>query len=360
MIVGLSGCGSNRPLNHRALVLAMGFSPAPKNRITLYMQIPTPQGLTTLTGGSGGGSSSGGSSNHTTAVLKGTGTTVAKAFADIQAESSQDLYLGQLQAMILSSKLSSTEFEDVASTLTRLGELDKTAYALVTTAPMLTVLKTVPATVPLAPLYYSTEFSCSRCQTVRLDHRIWAIEKRVDAPAIDLWLPVIVPEKSAFRIDRIAVYHHGRVQKILTARQTEIMGYALGRTEKGYVQMRWHGFAVSVRGLSATPSVRTRWRRGHLDIIVNLHAMGNIDEFPIQEPVNRHVTWLERRVSQKLAVETANLLTSLSHDHIEILNLGDAYVWQHPDRAAQWKKAYDQAHWTVRVTTRLRNLGDGT
>lgn len=178
-LLGLTGCADNRQLNYRALVLAMGFAPAAHGRIKVLFQIPTPSGLTSL---SGGGSGSSGSSGPTTFTVEGTAKTVARAFTKAQADVNQDLYLGQLQAVIFSTQLTSAQFTDIASTLTRFGTLDKTAYALATQAPVTDVLQTVSKTTPLAPLYYSTEFGCAHCQTVNLKREIWSIEQQQYAP----------------------------------------------------------------------------------------------------------------------------------------------------------------------------------
>ncbi len=358
---GLSGCGSNQLLTHRALVLALGFGPGPHKRdLALYMQIPTPQGLASVMAGGAAGGSGGGSSKKTTVVLKGTGATVAKAFAQIQAESNQDLYLGQLQAEIFSTQLSQAQMEVIGSTLTRLGQVDKTAYALAATAPLDKVLHTEPAVSPMAPLYYATEFSCSACQTVRLDRRIWSVEKRMAAPAVDLWLPLLKPEKAAFQLDQAVLYHHLKAHTILTPEKTELLGYLLGRTEKGFVDVPWHGFPVSIRGMASRTHFSTQWPNGHLHITVHMHIMGEANGFPINRKIGWHVPWMQAAVSRQIANRELRFLESMSRENIDVLNLGEAYLWQHPHQGARWSHAYRHAQWTVHATTTLSNLGEGT
>lgn len=356
-LLGLIGCADNRQLNYRALVLAMGFAPAAHGRIKVLFQIPTPSGLTSLSGGSG----SSASSSLSTFTVEGVGQTVARAFTKAQADVNQDLYLGQLQAVIFSTQLTSAQFTDIASTLTRFGTLDKTAYALATQAPVTDVLQTVSKTTPMAPLYYSTEFGCAHCQTVNLKREIWSIEQQQYAPpVVNLWFPLIMPTTSGFRIDHVVFYQNNRATTILTPHQTVMFGYALGKTSKGTIQLHWQGDPVSVRGLKASAHVFARWQGPTLHLQQTLSISGDVDTFPLSVPVKPLLPWVIARVQQKVGAESLALLQSLSRRGIDPFHVGQAYVWQHPGELTKWQRAYPKAHWTVKVKIRIRELGDST
>lgn len=355
----LTGCGDNRPLNYRALVLTLGFSPAPHQRITAYFQIPTPSGLTSLsTGGSASGASSTGATTYT---LHATASTVARAFTRAQADVNQDLYLGQLQAVILSTHLTATQFADVASTLTRLGTVDKTADALATPAPMASFFTTKSASTPLSPLYFATEFGCTHCQVVNLKREIWNVEQaQYGPPILSLWLPLVSTATHGFHIDTMALYRDGAVARQLTAQQTTLLGYTLGRTGKGTVHLIWDGLPVSVRALRAHAHVTSRWRGSTLVVHVALSLVGNVDAFPVDTPLAPHLAWLRKATSARIAGETLALATKLAHQGLDPWTIGAAEAWHHPGAITAWQRAYRHARWVVTVQVHLRELGDST
>ncbi|MDA8206409.1 MAG: hypothetical protein M0Z36_10090 [Thermaerobacter sp.] len=353
----LTGCADNRPLNYRALVLTLGVAPAAHGRVTVYFQIPTPRGLKGLSASSGTGSAS---SQSTTYTVAGTGLTVARAFNQAQSAVDQDLYLGQLQAVIFSTHLSAAQFEGVLSMLTRTGSLDKTAYALATAAPISAVLGATPPTAIVSPLYYSTDFGCARCQTVNLKRTIWNMEEAHYAPARSLWLPLVQPMGEGLRIDRIVLYRGQQAGRILTPHETMLLGYVLGRTGKGTVQLRRYGLAVSVHTLRALPRFNLRWGGSQLHLTVQLRLIGAVDAFPLSADLKSHLGWVEQATSARVATQTLTLLTQLGKAGIDPLAWGNAYLWRHPGEEQRWKVAYRQATWTVRVSTDIREIGDST
>ncbi len=353
----LTGCASNRPLNERALVLVMAFAPGPHKQISVAFQIPTPQGLTSLTSGSTGSGSPGHKTSYT---VFGRGSTLSQAFGQAQSQVNQGLYLGQLQAVIFSTRLSGAQFQAISSALTRIGQLDKTAFALATTAPLRQFMRKTPDSTPLPGLYYTTEFGCSQCQTVQLRRRVWSIEKYLNAPAQNLWLPLITLEPQGFHVDQMVIYRHNHAAKILSSQQTADIGYVLGLTSKGAVNLHWDGQTVSVRSLKANPKIRWQWIDGLLHIHVYLRVTGSVEEFPADLELGPHVRGLQQQTSAQLSSDCLTAVTKLSRNDLDPFTIGNAYEWQHPGTLSQWRDAYAHATWAITVTVRLQQLGDAT
>lgn len=354
----LTGCGDNRPLNHRALVLAMGFAPASHGRVTVYFQMPTPSGLKGISASSGTGSA--GSAKSSTYIVTGTGATVARAFSIAQGLINQDMYLGQLQAIILSTHLSRLQFESVVSVLLRIGSLDKTPYALAATAPIAQVLSATPPTAVVSPLYYSTEFRCAHCQTVNLKRTIWDVERLQYTPTQSLWLPVVNPTSRGLQIDTVALYRGDRVERVLTPHQTMLLGWVLGRTTKGTVELRWDGLPVSVRALKSRPQLTAQWRGSQLHLTVQLRVTGDVDAFPLADQLGPHLPWLEATTSDRVSSRILRLMMDMGGAGVDPFDWGNAYLWIHPGEATRWDTAYPHAIWTVRVHTIIRVIGDAT
>jgi Ger(x)C family germination protein len=354
----LSGCASNRPLNDRALVMVMAFSPGPRKEMTIAFQIPTPQGLTSLTSAGSGGT---GSIRQTTYAIYGHGKTIAQAFSEAQARVNQDLYFGQLQAVVLSTQLSKSQFGAISSFLTRIGQVDKTAFALATTTPVKQFMATTPSSTPLSSLYYTSEFGCSQCQSVDLVRRVWNIEKNIYSPTESLWLPLITSKGDGFQIAQMVFYREKKAAAILTPQQTVVLGYLLGKTAKGTLSIPWHGELVSIRRLrSKKPGIRVQWAHGHLMFRTRLHISGSVEGFPPEQWLGPQLPQLERAISVVLAERVVQVLDTLTQRKIDPLDVGSAYLWQHPDALARWNQAFTQASWSISVTVGLTVLGDTT
>lgn len=355
----LSACGDNHVLNERALVLVMGVEPAGGGRIRVDLQIPSPRGLTTLGPGGTGSAESG--SRQTFFVLSGSGRTLSSALAHAQGRSTQALYLGQLQAIILSTRLSPELFTRVMSSLARIGTLDQTTYVLASPQPLARVLAVAPQQSTLPGLYYATLFSCRRCQTVDLARQLWSLEKRQLTPLVSAWVPVVEIGPTGFQVDRVALYRQGRPEMVLSRGQTNLLGLLLSRTSKvPWILPGPDGTVVGIRALQARTRFRPSWRNGRLEIAVRIAATGLLSDFPLQQAARKAVPQLEREASASLAAGAVQLLQRLAGRHLDPFDLGAAFVWRHPQAAAVWMRAFPRARWRVRVEVTLIRYGDAT
>lgn len=356
LLVLLSGCWSNRPVEERALVLAVGFSPASAGKVRVTIQIPTRTGLTSLSGASGGGTV--GAQVYS---LSAVGLTPGEALTHLQGEIQTELYLGQVQLLVFSTRLSRQQMMLTQDFLTRLAPMDKTAY-VVAASSVQKFLSTGTASGVIAPLALTSAFGCHRCIPVDYQQTEWDLEMAFPTPGTSIWMPYVKPTPTGFQTDRVLVYRGLTPVWALSPKETILLGYLVGRTGKGYLSFKVGGDDVGFRTIVAHPHVSAKVMDGRLVLRFDLPMTGTLDTWtgpPLNPQMDQE---LERQVDQYLAVHILAVLQRLQEDGSVPGNDWLApLIWRSEPgwkNAATWEAKYQAAEIIVHVHFRLVNVGD--
>ena len=349
----LGGCWDNRSIEHRAIVLMIGIEPAQDGLISVYFQVPTSQALSSLSV-----SSSPSSASPATYVVGGVGKTVAQAMTQAQAKSSGDLYLGQVQEIVLSSQLPAAQFEDVLDFLARIGPMDKTSYVAVSPDPIQLIMQHQPQEGLLPALYLTSFFSCRHCQEVYLSRTVWAAEQHLQTPGMSMWLPVMRDHEANFRIDQVALYRQGQPVMTLTPEQTVYLGYLLNATAKASLPFTLHGAPVSIRALMSRTATHVVPEAGGVRLVADLKVQGILDTLPPGEATIANLRTLEIEVSRGIAAQELTLIRSMQRQGVDPVGFLAPYLWQHQSLMPQANELYRNAGVEVRVHTRIIDVGD--
>ncbi|MBX5467684.1 MAG: hypothetical protein K6U14_09385 [Firmicutes bacterium] len=352
----LSGCWSNRPVERRNLALMLGVGPAPHHQIRLIFQIPTRSGLTGLTKGSGA------SQEASFYLIEGVGATMTDAFAQAQAKTTRDLYLGQVEVVAFSTRLPPTAFEQARNMFSRLGSLDKTAYA-VATPSVRRLLALQPRSGELPGIILASNFGCLSCNVEHLERTVWDMETAHYNRGINLWLPLLSAGPHGFEINQMAVYAQDRPVLILTPPETQALGYVMGLTHKGTLTFRWGPHWVALRALDARPHFAMAWKDGRPAIAITLDVTGSLAEYLRGELTPPVLKAVETAAEKDLARRVTAVLARLQQAHVDPVGFGQSWVWFHPTRFARlgsWRQAFAHATISVQVHLRLNDIGDLT
>lgn len=354
VITLVTGCWDDRPVEERGLVLMLGISPSPHHGVTLYFEVPTSSGLTSLT--SGGSSTSGGPKF---VIYRGHGATFSDAFTDAQGQTNEDLYLGQTQVIALSTRLPPATFAVIDATLARLGPMDKSADAVAVTGSMAKFMAFSPAGTSLPGLYLASLFACHHCQTAQLARTVWSREKRLWSPTASVWVPKISAHGSTFNVDRIVVYQGYRPVLVLTRRQTWDVGCLLGITVKAPLTVSTSYGTISLRAVRASPHFKTKPAPdGKILIHVTVHLSATLDSVPpnllITTPILHEI---EARADTLLSHRLLSILVTLQKAGSNPLGFGRRYVWVRQDFSA-WPTLYRHATLAVTAHIHIHQLGD--
>lgn len=352
----LSGCWSNRPVELRSMVLALGFTPAPHDRLRVTVQIPTKAGLTSLTGSG----STGGGSGALDYILSAEGTSPGTALTRIQAQMQTDLYLGQVQLVVLSSHLSGPRLLLVEDYLTRLGPMDKTAFA-VATPSVRQFLTTKTSTQDLPVLNLIGGFGCTNCETTTFQQHQWDVEMALPTPGDSLWMPYVTLTPTGFNTGRMIAYRGLTPVWALPEKQTVLMGYILGRTGKGYLSFHVGGYTIDIRTVDASPHLSARVVGGTLHLFAQLPVTGTLDAWTGPALTPARVQWIEQQVDTALAPQILAVLERLQREGSVPGGWLAPFIWRSEPSwkpASVWEAHYRQAHITVAVQFHFTNVGD--
>ncbi len=356
LLVLLSGCWSNRPVEERALVLALGFSPGSAGQLRVTVQIPTRTGLTSLAGASGGGTV-----GPQVYSLSAVGPTPGAAITTLQGETQTDIYLGQVQLLVFSSRLSREQMLLTQQFLMRLAPMDKTAY-VVATPSVQKFFSARTASGVIAPLTLTSGFGCHNCMTVNYQQTQWDLEMSVPTPGTSIWMPYVEPTPTGFQTDRVLVYRGLTPVWALPPKETILFGYVVGRTGKGYISFKTGGDTVGFRTIVAHPHMSATVMDGRLVLRFDLPMTGTLDTWtgpPLDPQMDQE---LEHQVDQYLAAHILAMLQRLQEDGSVPGNDWLApLIWRSEPgwkNAATWEAEYQAAKLIVHVHFRLVNVGD--
>ncbi|MGC8487102.1 MAG: Ger(x)C family spore germination C-terminal domain-containing protein [Clostridia bacterium] len=354
----LAGCWDDIPIDQRALVLMMGVWPAAHGQVKVAFQIPTAAGLATLGGAPGGGGSGGSAEVY---VLTATGPTMMAALSHAEEDSSRDLYLGQTGMVILSSRLDPAQFNDVVATLTRIGPFAKTAYIGTTTASESKFMNTTPQERRIPALYFLGVFGCQPCLPVAMHRTVWRLEHDAFTPGVTFWDPLITPRAQSFQLQRMVLYRGGRIAAILNARETLMMGLALGRTMKAPLQLPGLGGGpASVRAVRGVATPSTKLVGGRLHLAISLQVVGTVDILPVGQASSHNIPILEGQLAHVVAVGVLKTLRQAQSVGADPVGFGMAFLYHNPSEVRNWPTLYRRASIQVAVHVTLHDLGDMT
>lgn len=352
----LAGCWSNRPVELRALVLAIGFSPAPHHHLRVTIQMPTQTGLTTLTKSSGGSSGNG----KLIYTVAGDGSTPGMALTRIQSHLQTDLYLGQIQLVVFSRRLEPMELRLAEDYLTRLAPMDKTAYVIATPS-VSKLLQMEPKAGQIPTLNLIGGFGCKNCETVTYRQHQWDVEMAIPTPGDSLWMPYVTPTTTGFDTGRILLYRGFKPVWALSTKDTLFFGMLLGRTGKGYISFRAHDQMIGIRTIKALPKVSARSEAGHLALTVRVRATGTLDSWSGSYLTPATIEAIDRDADDYLATHLMRVLQRAQADGAVPNGWLAPLIWRsHPNwrGASVWEDQYRHADLTVQVQFHLINVGD--
>ncbi len=339
----------------RAMVLAMGFSPGPNNRIRATVQVPTTTGLTSLTSGSAPSSS--GKLDY---IISASALTPGMALTRIQDQLQTDLYLGQVQLIACSSHLHPAQFHLLEDYLTRLGPLDKTAY-IIATPSVSKLFHTEPKTGGLPVLDLIGGFSCPGCETITYRQHQWDVETALPAAGDSVWMPYVSVTATGFNTGRILVFRRFTPVWVLSAHDSMLLGLILGITAKGYVTFVLQHHILGIRTVTSHSSVQPFIRAGRLYLRFGLAISGTLDSWngPSTTPARLH--WIDDQVARRLAGQLLSVLQRLQKQGVVPGGWLAPLIWRsHPQWHPRsiWESHYRHAVLIVHVHFRITNVGD--
>ncbi|MCY0908241.1 MAG: hypothetical protein OWR62_07635 [Sulfobacillus thermotolerans] len=357
LLVSLSGCWNNRPVDERDLVFTLGLENGPpKAPLKMIFEFPTPAALLDYAAHKGISAK-----EHPVSDIIGEGQTLPQCFNQGQGQVSHDLYLGQIQLVEVAQKLNPAIFHETLLELTRVGEMDLTPYIFVSPDPLKEVMQAETNQAQFPTLFYSSLFNCAHCQTINLGVKLWQFGADAATPGIDPHLPYVSLDPNTHTIvtDRVALYRHFQFVTALSPQQTQDFGLLEGLANK--VSIFIPQGRISLRSIHGEAHLRTAVVHGkvHATFLVNVTSTLSGTSTITQSPnVNAAIA---DKVSKVLAQSCLQVIQYTQKEDVDPWGVGRMLNWQHPHtflKFRHWHQEYPKVAVSVKVNMHVYKLGN--
>lgn len=354
LMVSMSGCWDNVPLDHRAAVLSMNFEPAKKGQnIITEFSTPTPSSMA-----SSSGNSASSSSGKQFVVTSGTGASLATSFNVAQAKIARELYLGHLDLFALSTALSPQQLKNIVFSAMRMGTMDQTPYVVAFSGSAKKSID-IKTAAKYPSEYFNTLYSCATCQVTSLGVRFWQMAQRLTTPGVDIVIPYIKPGSSTYIADQLALYRHYQFITTTTSAQTLSYGFITGAAHKDAINLPTV-YNTSLRAIKGTSHLSTSVHRGQVTATFTINLLSTLGTINTGTETVQQLHQMAIAASQKISRRCAAFLKFTQKEDVDPLGVGRMLDWQHPtffDHIAHWHTIYPHVHMIVHVKVKVVRLG---
>ncbi len=359
-VFALAGIWDNVTLNQRLMVVGVGVDPgSAAGRVRVTFQFPTPAALEGIPTGSGGGPA-----QHPFLTATREGTSFIDALEQVQNEEARDVYLGQLQYILLNVHLRPPVLPDLIQELERTPEIDQTQYVVMTLEPTPHLLKLSPPTTVLPAVFIADRFRCERCITVQNRVRGVDVLRMTRTPLGDIAIPVITARGAqGFEFTRLAILSRGRVAAVLNPADSLAVAYLKGLVRKGdlWVPGPWPQPAV-LRSVADAAQVRALPpRAGRPVFVIDLHVDAEVDRSPVRVLTSDAYRTIAGRAAARLQRQAAQVMSWLDAHDLDPVGLERAMLVTWPQRFvddAHFRHLLPRSEVTVRVHVSLHRGGE--
>jgi len=299
-LLATTGCWNAVTLGERAIIQIVAVDPAARGDLRWTFFQANPTALAEM--GSGGQTSgpSGGTTSQQVLAMSVVAPTVADAYRKVQSLTSRDLYLGQMEQIVLSESLAAADVRTVIDGMAHTPEVDQ-SQALLATPGQAAKAVLAPDPQELFPAaFLERPQLCPTCTTVGI------VEPLADAFILTRtgWGTLVVPEirpgPDGIAVRGAAVYRGTQLVARLGEADAVALGLALGVTEKDGISLRVPGLGlVGVRSIHGHTDVTPRWSDGRLQARVRLRLSGDVTT--IEPDMGRNLSEIRPLVSRAAA-----------------------------------------------------------
>lgn len=357
-----TGCWNAIPIGHRALIQIVTVDAARHgNTLWTFFQA-NPTALASMGSGVGAGPG-GGTASDQVLPLAVVAPTLGAAYRRAQEMTSRDLYLGQLQQIVLSESLGPAAVRAALDAFAHTPELDQSQalFAAPGSAANTILARDPQELFPAAYLDHVT--ACPTCNTTAIHLSL------MDAflATRTAWGAMIMPEVTTSRlglaVSGAVVYEGARLVSRASPDDTALLGLITGQTVKTSLETTVPGLGtVSVRSLRGTVHLRARWRDGLVEAAAVSHVTGQLVGLEPDRGLRfeRDAPIIDQAVSSALVQRVGGVVARIMAAGGDPLDLGRALWAGDPSAApspAAWRYGLSHGHVQITVHTAITSQG---
>lgn len=347
-VIVLGGCWDSEPDTDRASALMLTVSQATPKKWQWRFYFPNPtvtvSSLTQL------------KPSNQFYTMGVTASSLDRAYTKVQQRLARDLYLGQLEVMILSTKLTRPEVLSLLNAYNREGLTPKTAYVLLG-APPVNKLALVTPQESIPSVYWESYFECHQCQPEYLARPEWKVWDDMVTPGVSAVVPY---GTEAYEMTQIAVYPQTGPPVIYSRRATEGWAYLKGRVDKETIALNTPWGRIGLANIHGAAHNQVWQGNGHINVSTRINLSVTLAEWgssvEMTPSMLKQIDMLgERKVLARclLAIREAN------KTHTDPFGYGRTLWFQHQAPEILASGGWEPISSRVTVVLQIRSAGSG-
>lgn len=260
----LTGCWDQRPIEQRAIVVAIGVSAHDRWTFLFPNVAVTASSLSSL-----------GETKQFYAIeVHAPSYTVA--LHRVQLQSSRQVSMGDLEVIDVSSDLTGSQLSRIVDAMTLSGSVPSQVWLTASqTSPSMLVMQHPPQTI--VPVYYlSSYFSCHGCHAAGYGVRAWEWWDQWETPGVSPILPMFTPTAQGAAVRQMLVYGGHGAPRLMPRTVTEGYAYLTGKVHSGTLRILVDGQPFVITPIVGQASSQVRLTPTTVDVRVTLHAQGEM------------------------------------------------------------------------------------
>lgn len=348
LAVSLTGCWDDETVTQRATAFVLSIMPAPHRQFRFTFFFPNPaESISTNE------NIPAQSPFQTTQVVAGS---LSVANDRAQRELARDLFMGQLQDIIVSRDIPAGSIGRLVKEYNRDGYVSHTVFLVAEP----TGTNPVPVTIqePVPSVYFTQYFNCKTCQPAYLGQPLWRVWDAFVTPGIS---PVIPYASPLTRVARILVYPSRGRPWLMNRAESRGWALMMNHAFKETFQFPMDGGPLVIKRLRARTQVYLRYHAGKLIANGHINAYGSLIEWPssfLDTP--HHVSVAESMTSQEIIAECLAAVHFANKTKTDPFGWGRNYLYAHPGESLQYagqRGMLGPLHAHLTVTTHLTTSG---
>ena len=328
----LSGCWNQRPIEQRAIVIAVGVTAHHQWRFLFPNVAVTADSLTAIPSAQ---------QFYTVSVRA---PTWQRAVHRLQAGMARKVSVGELQLLMVDDRLSTGQVTRIVDGLNTTGAVPATFWIAASPgSPAALLEQTSPQNV--VPYYaVATYFDCRGCHPLRLVERGWQWWAQNATPGDSPYLPLARPTPHGVAVRQLLVYPlHGR-PVLMPPPITQGFAYLTNRAVDVAVPVSLDDQAYTVARLDAQVRTRVHLTPRAVAVQVQVRAAGIIDDAPPH-------TLVTRSLEHAVGLAAAHVIAVRCRDTIDWANRTHTDPFGYAKRAAWLDDALGEMFSAARLTT---------
>ncbi|MDA8192814.1 MAG: spore gernimation protein GerC [Thermaerobacter sp.] len=280
-----------------------------------------------------------------------TADSLAQAYAKVQQRLARDLYLGQLQVIVWSSRIPVPTLASLLDAYNREGTVPKTAYMLLARPPLAQKVAVTPQEV-IPSVYLTSYFDCQVCQPEYFARTVWQTWDDLVTPGIS---PIVPYMESPAEVAQIGVLGTAGPPILFSRRQTEGYAYLTGKVGKETLSLAEPGGRVTLTHVRETP-VKTRVTLGRhaINVRARIEVSATLGQWPRSQPLTpRTVRTTEQAAARVVLGKCLAAIAEANRTHTDPFGYGRTILFMHPSPQA-WPISADWLNYPIAAQVAVR------